>query len=107
MLLFAFSLSYLAMAALCLAMSRHHKVLLSGSPTPARQRGLRGLAVLGLGFGLALCWVARGGEIGAVLWLCLVMLAGLLLVALLAWRERWVLPLAAVLPVAGGVTALV
>lgn len=101
MLLFAFALSYLAMAALCLAMSRHHKVLLSGAPSPARQRGLRVLSVLGLGFGLALCWGARGGEIGAVLWLCLVMLAGLLLVALLAWRERWVLPLA------GGVTALV
>ena len=44
MLLLAFALSYLAMAALCLAMSRHHKALLGGAPGPARQRGLRAFA---------------------------------------------------------------
>ena len=31
---------------------------------------------------------------------------GLLLVALLAWRARWVLPLAAALPLAAGLGAL-
>ncbi len=103
MLLLAFALSYLAMAALCLAMSRHHKALLGGAPGPARQRGLRAFAALGLGLALALCWNARGGDIGAVLWLCLVMLAGLLVATLLAWRERWLLPLALGLPLAGGV----
>lgn len=107
MLLLAFALNYLAMTALSLAMSRHHRVLFPGAPSPARQRLLRGSALAALVAGLALCWAARGGEIGAVLWLGQLMLAGLLLVALLAWRERWVLPMAAVLPLAGGVSALV
>jgi hypothetical protein len=104
-MLLAFALSYLAMTALCLAMPRHHKLLLGGEPRPTRRRGLRSLAVLGLGFGLALCGLLHGGEIGAVLWLCQLMLAGLLLVAVLAWRERWVLPVAVLLP-ALGVAAL-
>ncbi|WP_394559591.1 DUF3325 domain-containing protein [Aquipseudomonas alcaligenes] len=107
MLLLAFALSYLAMAALSLAMSRHHKVLFQGALSPTRQRVLRLLALPALLGGLALCWVSAGGEIGAVFWLCQLMLAGLLLVTLLAWRERWVLPLAAALPLAGGVAALV
>lgn len=41
-----------------------------------------------------------------MLWLCQLMLAGLLLVALLAWRARWVLPLAAALPLAAGLGTL-
>ena len=41
-----------------------------------------------------------------MLWLCQLMLAGLLLVALLAWCARWVLPLAAVLPLVAGLGAL-
>ncbi|MDT4865200.1 hypothetical protein FQZ97_999890 [compost metagenome] len=57
--------------------------------------------------GLALSIVQLGGEIGGVIWLCLLMLAGLLLVGLLAWKARWVLPLVAVLPVTGGLLALV
>ena len=107
MLLLAFALSYLAMTALSLAMSRHHKLLFQADLSPARQRLLRTLALPALVAGLSLCWLAEGGEIGAVFWLCQLMLAGLLLVALLAWRQRWVLPLAAVLPLAGGVSALV
>ncbi len=107
MLLLAFALSYLAMAALSLAMSRQHKLLFSSVLSPARQRLLRVLALPALAGGLALCWAAAGGEIGAVFWLCQLMLAGLLLVALLAWRARWVLPLAALLPAAGGLSLLV
>lgn len=106
-MLLGFALSYLAMTALCLAMSRHHKLLLEGAPSTARQRLLRVLAVIGLGLALALCMDSLGGEIGGVVWLCQLMLAGLLLVTLLAWRARWVFPVAALLPVAGGLTLLV
>ena len=43
----------------------------------------------------------EGGEIGTVIWLCLVMLSGLLLVLLLAWRSRWVLPAVPLLAACG------
>ncbi|WP_235981345.1 DUF3325 domain-containing protein [Aquipseudomonas ullengensis] len=107
MLLLGFALNYLAMTGLCLAMSRHHKLLLNGAPSQGRQRLLRGLAALGLLGGLLLCWRALGGEIGAVVWLCQLMLAGLLLVSLLAWRERLVFAAAVALPAAGGLALLV
>lgn len=106
MLLLGFALNYLAMTGLCLAMSRHHKLLLSGAPAPARQRLLRGLGVVGMVIGLLLCIRAEGGEIGPVLWLCQLMLAGVLLVSLLAWKTRWVFPLAGLLPLAGGAALL-
>lgn len=105
-MLLDFALSYLALLALSLAMARHHQTLLQGAPSAARQRLLRGLALVGLILGLWLSIGQLGGEIGAVSWLCLLMLAGLLLVALLAWRARWVLPLAGLLPAAGGLTLL-
>lgn len=106
-MLLGFALSYLALLALSLAMSRHHKTVLQGAPSIGRQRLLRGLALVGLVLGLLLSVEQSGGEIGALTWLCLLMLAGLLLVAMLAWRARWVLPLAALLPAAGGLTLLV
>lgn len=105
-MLLGFALSYLALLALCLAMSRQHKILLQGAPSIGRQRLLRGLALVGLALGLLLSIEQLGGEIGAVTWLCLLMLAGLLLVAVLAWRARWVLPLAVLLPAAGGLALL-
>ncbi|MCO6059951.1 DUF3325 family protein [Pseudomonas sp. MOB-449] len=55
---------------------------------------------------LALSIAELGGEIGGVIWLCQLMLAGLLLVAVLAWKSRWVLPLVALLPLGGGALAL-
>ncbi len=101
-MLLAFALGYLGMLALCLAMPRHHKALLGGEPGRARQRGLRLAAASCCGLALGLCSLRQGGEIGALLWLCQLMLAALLLVALLAWRPRWALPSAAPLLVAGG-----
>lgn len=63
--------------------------------------------MIGLGLALVLCMEALGGEIGGVVWLCQLMLAGLLLVTLLAWKARWVFPVAALLPVASGLNLLV
>lgn len=94
-MLLAFALAYLGMLALCLAMSRHHKALLGGEPGSLRQRVLRWAAALCFALALGLCSLSQGGEIGAVLWLCQLMLAALLLVALLAWRLRWAVPVAA------------
>lgn len=101
-MLLAFALGYLGMFALCLAMPRHHKALLGGEPGRARQRGLRLAAASCCSLALGLCSLRQGGEIGVLLWLCQLMLAVLLLVALLAWRQRWALPAAAPLLVAGG-----
>ena len=46
MLLLAFALSYLAMLALSMAMSRHHKALFTVAASPARQRLLRARELL-------------------------------------------------------------
>lgn len=62
--------------------------------------------MLAFGVGLVLAVSDQGGEIGTILWLCQVMLAGLLVAALLAWRGRWVLPAAVLLPLGSGVLAL-
>jgi hypothetical protein len=105
-MLLAFGLNYLAMLASCLAMARHHRALLGPAPSPGRVRGLRGAALVGTALALGLCIHQQGGEVGTVLWLCLLMLSGLVLVGLLAWRPRWALPLAAGAPLAGGAIAL-
>ncbi|MCY1285713.1 hypothetical protein D9M68_148380 [compost metagenome] len=98
MLWLSFACTYLAMLTLSLAMSRHHKALFGAAPSAARVLALRLGALAALVAGLLLCIAELGGEIGAVTWLCQLMLAGLLLVMLLAWRQRWALPLAALLP---------
>ena len=106
MLWLSFALGYLALTALCLAMNRHHKALLGGEPGPARRRALRGFAGGAILLSLVLCVTARGGEIGTVIWLCQLMVAGWLLVGLLAWRQRWALSMAGVLPLGGLLLAL-
>jgi len=107
MLVLSFAFCYLAMTGLALAMSRQHKLVFGGAPSESRSRLLRVGAVLAMLVGLALAIVELGGEIGGVIWLCQLMLAGLLLVAMLAWQARWVLPLVTLLPLGGGVLALV
>jgi hypothetical protein len=101
MLLLAFALAYLGMMLLCLTMNRHRGVLLRADrclPGPAI---IRSLAIGCFGVALWLGINNHGGEIGTVIWLCLVMLSGLLLVLLLAWRSHWVLPMAPLLAVCG------
>ena len=106
MLVLSFAFCYLAMTGLALAMSRQHKLVFSGAPSESRSRLLQIGAVLAMLVGLVLAIAELGGEIGGVIWLCQLMLAGFLLVALLAWQNRWVLPLVALLPLGGGVLAL-
>lgn len=93
-MLLAFACAYLAMAALCLAMPRHYKQLRGGEPGPQRQRALRMGSLAGFALALGLCHLEIGLEMAIVLWLCLLMIAALLLAILLAWRRRWVLPAA-------------
>ncbi|AOE87287.1 DUF3325 domain-containing protein [Pseudomonas sp. TCU-HL1] len=106
MLALSFAFCYLAMVGLALAMSRQHKLVFSGAPGEFRSRVLRVGAVFAMLVALVLTIAERGGEVGGVIWLCQLMLAGLLLVALLAWKSRWVLPLVALLPLCAGALAL-
>ncbi|AYF90255.1 DUF3325 domain-containing protein [Pseudomonas sp. DY-1] len=106
MLLLSFAFCYLAMTGLALAMSRQHKLLFSVALSEFRTRLLRVGAALAMLVGLALAIAELGGEIGIVIWLCQLMLSGLLLVALLAWQARWVLPLVALLPLGAGLLRL-
>ncbi|WP_225411336.1 DUF3325 domain-containing protein [Stigmatella hybrida] len=105
-MLLAFGLNYLALLTCCLAMARHHQALLGPAPSPGRAALLRGVALTGTALALGVCIHQQGGEVGTVLWFCLLMVSGLVLVALLAWRPRWALPLAAGVPLAGGAIAL-
>lgn len=105
-LLLAFALIYLAMILLCLNLPRHRGVLLRGDIRLPDRKLMWLLASSLFGIALWLCINNQGGEIGTVLWLCLVMLAGVLLVLILAWRSRWVLPVASLLLLCGGLQGL-
>ncbi|AHL74701.1 hypothetical protein CH92_06150 [Stutzerimonas stutzeri] len=105
MLLLAFALAYSAMMLLCLAMPRHRGLLLPNTRLPSTPV-IQCLAVGCFGFALWLCVYGQGGEVGTIVWLCLVMLSGVSLGLLLAWRSRWVLPLASLLVVCGGAQGL-
>ncbi len=107
MLVLSFAFCYLAMTGLALAMPRQHKLLFSAALSESRSRLLRVSAVVAMLIGLTLAIAELGGEIGGVIWLCQLMLAGLLLIALLAWQNRWVLPLGALLPFGGGLLSLI
>lgn len=98
MLWLSFALSYLALSAVCLSQPRHHQRLLRAVVSRWRKHLLRGFAGMVMVLALGCCVVDRGLEIGLVIWLCQLLLAGVGLVVLLAWRSGWVLPLAAGLP---------
>lgn len=106
MILLAFALAYLAMLALCLAMARHHRAMFNTAPTSRRQRWLR-VTASGLLFGAALLNIASSGlAIGLVIVLTQLMLAGVAVGLTLAWRQRWVVPLGALLGVIGMLSAI-
>lgn len=106
MTLLAFSLAYLGMLTLCLAMARHHRAVFNTAPTPRRQRWLRATAS-GLLLGAALLNTASSGlAIGLVIALTQLMFAGVTVGLTLAWRQRWVVPLGALLGVIGMLSAI-
>ncbi|WP_066271895.1 DUF3325 domain-containing protein [Hydrogenophaga palleronii] len=102
--LLAFGLCFAGMAALSLAMDRHHEQLNGrGEPSRAQRLTRRGLGTLLLLLALRPCLQASGLGVGLVAW-CAWLAAGALLVALtLPYRPRWTLR-AAVL--SGGLSLL-
>ena len=105
-MLLVFGLNLLALAAACLSLSRHHRDLFGSAPSEFRARLLRGVALVDGALALAYAIHRLGIELGIVYWACLLMIAGAALVLLLAWRPRWALPTAAVMPVIGGMLAV-
>lgn len=100
-MLLVFALCYLGMSGLALAMPRHFRQLRQHEPSGAQQRTLRMLGCAALAIGLGLCVRLLGFQIGLVSWFCLLMLGGLAVSSLLAWRERWTVPAGPVLVALG------
>ncbi|MFL9814790.1 DUF3325 domain-containing protein [Stutzerimonas sp. VN223-3] len=102
----AFALAYLGMLMLCLAMTRHHRVLFNTAPTPNRQNWLRVLAMGPLLGSFLLDSKSLGISIGLVVCFGQLMFAGLVVSLTLAWRERWVMPLGGLFSVVGVLAAI-
>ncbi|WP_263138644.1 DUF3325 domain-containing protein [Pseudomonas sp. RIT-PI-AD] len=88
MILLALSLAYAGYCALCLAMNRHHSDTFGAPPSARRARLLRGIGGLALALSFTLCVMARGAPLGSVLWVGLLVAAGLLLVLLHPYAAR-------------------
>jgi hypothetical protein len=99
----ALACSALGLAWLALAMEVHWAQVREALPAPARvQRALRVLGAAALAVSLVLCLRADHPSMAALVWV-MSLAAGALLVALaLAWRPRWLAPLVAWVPRAGG-----
>lgn len=102
----AVGLAYLGMLAFCLAMNRHHRDVFETSPSPAKQRGLRIIATGLLIASVLLNVESLGIEIGLVIGITQLMFAGVTVCLILAWRKRWVMPLGAILGLAGALAAI-
>ncbi|GEP12375.1 DUF3325 domain-containing protein [Methylobacterium gnaphalii] len=89
------SLSFAALAALCLSLNRHHSDVLQSKPQDGRVALLRTVGWTGIGLSLILTGYAEGWVFAPVQWIGATSCAGLLLVLLLAYRPRFVPPAAA------------
>lgn len=89
------SLAYAGLAALCLAMDRHHRQVMGRGIKPRAILALRlaGTAILALSFAAAI--VADGWVFGPVAWCGGLTAAALLLVFLLPYRPRLAIGLGA------------
>jgi hypothetical protein len=77
------------LAALALAMSRHHKQVWRRDPSPRRRRSLRATGCALLLSGLLLCVERAGWASGLVWWSGLLSIAALLVTLMLSFRPHW------------------
>lgn len=103
----AFLLAYSGMLGLCLGLERHFKQLWRRAPAVLVRRTLRVAGWCCLAGSVVVSAHAWGWAMGSVAAFGLVSLAGLVLVLLLPYAERWVLLLAAVAWPAVGLLAAV
>ena len=102
MAVLALGLAYPGFLLLSLAMDRHHRDLLGGSPGRVRRQLCRigGWALLGLS--ILPCFALWGWSFGAVAWCGVLTLAAFTLVALTTYAPRAALLAAPLLPALGG-----
>ena len=91
-------LSYAGLAALCLAMERHHRQLWHRAPTLQTAIVLRVLGIALLTLSLFVCVRALGGPRGVTAWFGILSIAGLGLVMLLPFAPRTVGTIALLAP---------
>jgi hypothetical protein len=95
MLALACAACYLGFALLALALGRHWEEVTGQRAVPPAVPGvLRALGAAALTAGLGLALWRDGASFGSVLWVTLLAVAGLAVVCTLAWRPRWLRPLA-------------
>ncbi|BAP41448.1 DUF3325 domain-containing protein [Pseudomonas sp. 21LCFQ02] len=87
-------LCYSGFTALCLSMERHYSDLLAGKPSMQRRRGLKITGWLLLVVAGWLAVATRGWAMGLVEWTAALMGSAVLLVFLMPYKPRWILPLA-------------
>ncbi|MCO8161410.1 DUF3325 domain-containing protein [Pseudomonas sp. 21LCFQ010] len=87
-------LCYSGFTALCLSMERHYSELLAGKPSVQRRRGLKITGWLLLVMAGWLAVASRGWAMGLVEWTAALMGSAVLLVFLMPYKPRWILPLA-------------
>ena len=108
MIWLALALSYSGFTALCLAMDKHQFDLYGKDHASARRmRELRVLGWLLLAVAFVLCVAAHGWAIGPVQWLGALTVAAVVLVLwLLPYRPKAIVPVAVAAPIIGTLLAL-
>ncbi|MBK1673677.1 hypothetical protein CKO35_10225 [Ectothiorhodospira shaposhnikovii] len=89
---FALFFSYSGLVALALAMDRHHRQIWQRPPSPRARRLLNMVGMTGLGVSFALSVAHAGWSVGPALWLGLLSLTALVIVLLLSYRPRYLVP---------------
>lgn len=101
------ALSFSGLAALCLAMDRHHRAIFLGAPSRLRRRALRWTGWAGILASFAAAVITSDWNFGPVQWLGSLTGAALVLVGLVSYRPGWVRPAAIVaLPLAAAAALL-
>lgn len=96
-----------AMAALCLAYSKHFEQTWQRPPKPVEVTALRVFGCLGLAASAWACVQARGAGVGSVLFFAVITLGGLAVSGVQTYRSRWLPRFAyAALALFAGVTLL-